>query len=78
MDDQHLQIRELRKALLDFDRPDGDHGCELDLELWRFDEKIEFDVQEPNVEQMWIMRSRVLGDIFLGYIWFHFLFCLGV
>lgn len=45
MDRQYLAIRKARKALLDFDG-DDDFGCDIDLELWRCDEMIDWGSTE--------------------------------
>lgn len=47
MDKQYLEIRRARKALFDHDM--GDWGVELDLELWRCDEMVDWTVNEPKI-----------------------------
>lgn len=48
MDTQYLQIRAARKALFEADiMPDP--SCEIDLELWRVDEMIDWTVEEPEM-----------------------------
>ena len=48
MDSQYLQIRASRKALFDHDT--GNWGCDLDLELWRCDEMVDWGVNEPELQ----------------------------
>jgi hypothetical protein len=48
MDRQFFQTRKFRKALFDFDPTnDKDRGCDIDLELWRCDEMVDWTVNEP-------------------------------
>ncbi|ESZ94280.1 hypothetical protein SBOR_5348 [Sclerotinia borealis F-4128] len=48
MDTQYLQIRKARKALFEADiTPDA--SCNIDLELWRVDEMIDWSVNEPEM-----------------------------
>lgn len=51
MDKQYLEIRKARKELFDFDRADDEaYGCDIDLELWKCDEMIDWTVDEPKLE----------------------------
>ncbi|CZR65107.1 uncharacterized protein PAC_15007 [Phialocephala subalpina] len=45
MDEQYLQIREARKRVYDYD--DAQYPLDIDLEFWRYDELIEWNVNEP-------------------------------
>jgi hypothetical protein len=45
MDKQYLEIRAARRALFDYDIKEP--GCNIDLELWRCDEMINWEVNEP-------------------------------
>jgi hypothetical protein len=45
MDKQYLEIRAARRALFDYDIKEP--GCSIDLELWRCDEMINWEVNEP-------------------------------
>lgn len=49
MDVQYLEIREARKKLFEFDRLETDYGCDIDNERWRFDERIVWHVDEPDL-----------------------------
>jgi len=48
MDGQFLEIRAARRRFFDCD-PDGDHGCDIDLEKARTDEPIDWDINEPTI-----------------------------
>jgi hypothetical protein len=48
MDRQWLEIRKARRGLFAFDRDGAARGCDIDVEEWRFDEAIVWDVMEPN------------------------------
>jgi len=47
MDRQWLEIRKARRGLFEFDRDGEARGCDIDVEEWRFDELIVWDVMEP-------------------------------
>jgi hypothetical protein len=48
MDKQYMEIREARKNLFELDKSEADCGCEIDIERWRFDERIVWHVDEPD------------------------------
>ncbi|KAE9373640.1 hypothetical protein N431DRAFT_465918 [Stipitochalara longipes BDJ] len=51
MDKQYLEIRKARKELFDYDPAnDQNHGCDIDLELWRCDEMIDWTVDKPQLK----------------------------
>jgi hypothetical protein len=61
MDKQYLAIRKARKALLDFDA-DDDYGCDIDLELWRCDEMINWGTTEPNLHPLHLPTAGELYE----------------
>ncbi|KAH8767733.1 hypothetical protein F5882DRAFT_302853, partial [Hyaloscypha sp. PMI_1271] len=61
MDKQYLEIRKARKALLDFDA-DDDCGCDIDLELWRCDEMINWGTTEPNLHPLHLPTADELHE----------------
>jgi hypothetical protein len=50
MDTQYLSIRKMRKALFEFDPAGINENHDIDLELWRCDEMINWDVREPEMD----------------------------
>jgi len=52
MDTQMLEIRKARKEL--FDKDFEDLGHDVDLELWRCDEKVNWDINEPQLEPRYL------------------------
>jgi hypothetical protein len=63
MDKQYLAIRKARKALLDFDADDN-YGCDIDLELWRCDEMINWGATEPNLHPLHLPTPDELHEYF--------------
>lgn len=70
LDAQYLAIRAARRALFDHDITDS--GCDIDCEIWRCDEKIDWLVLEPlvgaSIEASQInrsprLKSRSWGDL---------------
>ncbi|PMD41299.1 hypothetical protein L207DRAFT_632736 [Hyaloscypha variabilis F] len=63
IDRQYLKIRKARKALFDFDPTnDKDRGCDIDLELWRCDEMVDWTVNEPVLQPHSLPTSAELEE----------------
>lgn len=72
MHKQYLSIRKARKELFDCDRPGIDHGCELDIEAWRRDERI------ASLGKSLIWDLRLIDSVDCGSIEIMELTCIWV